>query len=286
MGIVERSVETRAGKLHVSDSQGSGFPLVMLHGSGASGKVFERQFQGPLAEAARLIAIDLPGHGRSENAGEPSSAYTLPALAAAIGDAVRQLDLDSPAILGWSLGGHVAIEMLAGGQPLGGLLLTGASPVPRGLLGMLRGFHPSFDLLLASKPVFSPRDVGRFLKLCYGEDATPEFREAIERADGRLRAVFSQSMMRGEGADQRQAVLGADVPVHLVNGADDPFIRLSYIAGFENDRDPRTAVETIADAGHAAFWQQAAAFDAFVLRFMDAAASHARHAASPRKVSA
>ena len=55
-----------------------------------------------------------------------------------------------------------------------GLMLTGAPPVSRGPIGMLRGFHASWDMLLASKEVFSARDVERYAQLCYGDNATPE----------------------------------------------------------------------------------------------------------------
>ncbi|KQV81332.1 alpha/beta hydrolase [Rhizobium sp. Root1220] len=271
---MEQTLETTVGTIRLSDTGGSGTPLVLLHGSGSSRRVFARQLDSVLAQRARMIALDLPGHGDSDNAPDPLSAYTLPGLASCVEDVLRQLAIDKAALFGWSLGGHVAIEMLARGRAVSGLMLTGTPPVPRGLIGMLRGFLPSFDLFLASKPVFSPRDVDRFVKLCFGASAVSEFHRAVERTDGRLRTVFSQSMLRGEGSDQRQVVANALVPIHFVNGADDPFVRLSYIAGFQKNDDPRTTVETISGAGHAPFWEQPQTFNTAIGRFLDAVEGH------------
>ena len=52
-------------------SRGTGRPMLMLHGSGASSAVFARQFDSELAETFRLVALDLPGPGASSNARDP-----------------------------------------------------------------------------------------------------------------------------------------------------------------------------------------------------------------------
>ena len=59
----------RAGDIDISVRQGSGkgMPLLMLHGSGASKQVFDRQFDSVLGEIYQITAIDLPGHGQSGN---------------------------------------------------------------------------------------------------------------------------------------------------------------------------------------------------------------------------
>lgn len=266
---METRVETRHGRIRVSDTGGQGLPLLFLHGSASSRKVFERQCQPRLLEKARILALDLPGHGESDDASDPDAAYTLSGLVDTVEQVLAKLGIARLAVFGWSLGGHLAIEMLARRRSVDGILVAGAPPVPPGLIGMLRGFHPSFDLMLASKPNWSPRDAERFANNCFGpEGATPAVREAIQRADGRLRAVFSHSLLRGEGHNQRRAVLEADVPVFLVNGAEDPYIRQSYIAGFE-DTSRDCHVEFMEGAGHAFFRDRPEAFSVILERFID-----------------
>ena len=271
---MDRLISTDHGRISLSDSGGTGMPLVLLHGSGSSARIFDRQMASPLAKATRMIALDLPGHGRSNDASDPRVAYTLTGLATTVETVLQKLDVRRFALFGWSLGGHVAIEMLARNRGVRGLLLTGTPPVRPGLIGSLRGFHASFDLLLASKQNWSQRDVERFEHLCFGESATPDIRNDLMRADGRLRAAVSHSMMRADGNDQRQTVLSADIPVFFVNGAEDPFIRQSYIAGFE---DPTRGHQNhvIESAGHAPFWDRPEEFNLHLGAFLDAVRENA-----------
>jgi pimeloyl-ACP methyl ester carboxylesterase len=268
MKAVEKRIQTRHGRIRVSDTEGSGTPILFLHGWGTCRKVFERQCRPGLIEKTRIIALDLPGHGESDDAADPDSAYTMTGLVDAIDDVLAELDIDRFAVFGWSLGGHLAMEMLARNGSVSGVLAAGAPPVSPGLIGMLRGFHPSFDLLLAAKARWSGRDAARFERLCFGHSGTPELRGAISRADGSLRAIFLQSLMRGEGHDQRRTVQNAAVPVYLVNGADDPFIRLNYMEGFRSEgRDHY--VDVIEGAGHAVFRERPEPFNAILDRFID-----------------
>lgn len=94
---------------------GDGMPLVLLHGLTVS---FQRNFRAtgwvePLTAAGfQVIGIDLRGHGAS---GKPhaQAAYGLPNFG---GDVLRLLDflkLNRPNLMGYSLGGHVALYLAA-----------------------------------------------------------------------------------------------------------------------------------------------------------------------------
>jgi pimeloyl-ACP methyl ester carboxylesterase len=97
----------------VFERRGAGAPLVLLHGIGhhwaAWSPVLDR-----LAEAHDVIAVDLPGFGRS-----PVPATGLPAdmpgLVAAIVELFAALGLDRPHVAGNSLGGAIALELAAAG---------------------------------------------------------------------------------------------------------------------------------------------------------------------------
>lgn len=263
-----RTIRTEAGNVRLLDSGGSGLPLVMVHGAGASKEVFIRQLESPLGERHRIIAMDLPGHGDSDDARDPAANYSLRGLARTIGEVVAELGIARAAFYGWSLGGHIAIELLATNPAVAGLMLTGAPPVGPGPLAMLRGFHTHWDLLLASKEHFSARDAVRFHHLCFGDGGSPTFLKAIERADGRARPIVFRSMMRGECADQKRAVEQARVNVAMVNGAQDPIVRLGYLSALNYRMlwDDRCYV--IAGAGHAPFWTAAGAFNELLGRFL------------------
>jgi len=279
----ERNINTRHGRIRVSDTEGSGLPLLFLHGSSTSRKVFERQCRPRLLEKTRILALDLPGDGESDDATDPDVAYTLPGLVDTIEEVLEKLGIGSLAVFGWSLGGNLAIEMLARARMVEGILIAGTPPVAPGLIGLLRGFHASFDLMLASKPQWSERDIERFETNCLGHSATPELRNGLARADGQLRSVFSHSLMRGDGHNQRRAVLDADVPVFIVNGTDDPFIRHSYLAAFENSGHQRPVIQ-IEGAGHALFREKPEPFNVVLEQFVDTVRDN-RRKLSPRMAS-
>ncbi|NGO55852.1 alpha/beta fold hydrolase [Allomesorhizobium camelthorni] len=268
MPVADKTIHTRHAEIRLSETSGRSLPIVMLHGSGSARQVFAKQLSGPLAEIHRMIAIDLPGHGESGDALDPSSAYTISGLAAAVGDVLDELGIGRAIVYGWSLGGHVAIELMGSHPAVAGLMLTGTPPVARGPLGSLRGFHTHWDLLLASKRNYSERDVERFAKLCFGDSGDPAFLDMIRRADGRVRTNVFRSMMLGAGADQKRAVENADVPVAMVNGADDPFVRLGYIAGLSYRTLWDGRCHIIAGAGHAPFSTAAEIFNPLLFRFV------------------
>jgi pimeloyl-ACP methyl ester carboxylesterase len=84
---------------------GSGRPLILLHGGLGSGEMF-----GPilptLAEHHQVIAVDLQGHGRTADVERP---IDISLMADDIVALVDLLGLDKPDVVGYSLGGGVAL---------------------------------------------------------------------------------------------------------------------------------------------------------------------------------
>jgi pimeloyl-ACP methyl ester carboxylesterase len=95
--------------LHAYDFQGTGrLPtIVLLHGLGSAATSFGRLLTRMRPHARRLVALDLPGHGFSQ---DPSQCLTPQALFAAVSEALDVL-VDEPMILvGGSLGGALALR--------------------------------------------------------------------------------------------------------------------------------------------------------------------------------
>jgi pimeloyl-ACP methyl ester carboxylesterase len=89
------------------ETHGSGRPLVLLHGGLGSGEMF-----GPviplLAERHLVIAPDLQGHGRTADIDRPIDVRLMADDIAAL---IDHLGLDQPDVVGYSLGGGVALHL-------------------------------------------------------------------------------------------------------------------------------------------------------------------------------
>ena len=88
------------------EEHGSGDPLVLLHGGIGSGADFAPVLPA-LAEGRRTIAVDLQGHGRTADVDRPLRPATM---AADVAGLIEHLGLGRADVLGYSLGGVVALQ--------------------------------------------------------------------------------------------------------------------------------------------------------------------------------
>jgi pimeloyl-[acyl-carrier protein] methyl ester esterase len=103
--------------------------LVLLHGWGMNLRVWDELAQA-LARRFRLIAIDLPGHGRSDWDG---TAFSPAAQTFRVHETLAPLTTRYH-LLGWSLGGQFALD-LAAAMPAGIERLVLVATTPRFLAG-------------------------------------------------------------------------------------------------------------------------------------------------------
>ena len=106
---------------------GAGRPLVLLHGGLGAIEMFGPNLPA-LANGRRVIAVDLQGHGRTADIDRPLS---LEAMADDIAALIRSLELDRPDILGYSLGGGVALQTAVRHPEVVGRLVIVSTPFRR-----------------------------------------------------------------------------------------------------------------------------------------------------------
>ncbi len=84
-----------------SNTQGIGVDLVLLHGWGFNSELFNSLIDD-YKNQYRITLIDLPGHGRSANVDGGLNKWC---------DEIIKILPDNPILLGWSLGGLLAINI-------------------------------------------------------------------------------------------------------------------------------------------------------------------------------
>ena len=263
-------IETPNGAVAAHDSAGRGPALVLIHGNSSSSRAFSRQFNGPLGGRFRLVAVDLPGHGESDDAKDPG-AYSLPGHAYAVRAAVDALGLDEAWFAGWSLGGHVTLEMAPDLPRARGFVIFGTPPITSGEArqeaflphpAMKFTFQEGLDRIEASAYVaafFSPGF----------SDIPPFFLEDALRTDGRARSNLGASGRAGLYRDEGAVVRDLNVPLAVLHGEREQLVNGPYFSSLAMPTLWRGAVQTIPGAGHAPQWETPEAFDALIEAFVE-----------------
>jgi pimeloyl-ACP methyl ester carboxylesterase len=270
-------VSTSHADIAIRQSSGRKMPTLFIHGNSTSKEVFENQFASRIGQEYHLIAIDLPGHGASSNAFDPERTYSMPGYADTAVEVLEQLGIDQVAVVGWSLGGHVGMEMMALYPDLVGLMITGASPVGTSPEAIKLGFRDHPHLLLAGKQDFTDEDVENFAFTASGGSSDPEFRAAVRRADGDARGLMFASLFAGKASDQRQLAETSPIPLAVVNGADEPFVDTDYLDSLSYANLWRGKCHLIPRAGHAPFIEAPELFNHLLSRFLKNMEAVARH---------
>jgi pimeloyl-ACP methyl ester carboxylesterase len=236
------------------DVTGAGEPLVLLHGLGASRRLWHRVAPRLAASGHRVLAPDLPGFGDSAPAGP---GFEFDAVTDALAEALRRRVERPFDLLGSSLGGAVALRFATRHPELVRRLVlaapAGFSPLPWPIAPVAGALaEPALAVRrIAGLPLSVSPTARR--ALLWGAVAEPH---RLSGSDARLILSSSGRATRLGPAlaavlrsDLRPALARLDVPLGLIWGERD---RVVPIASLETIRDLRPGVvaETIADAAH------------------------------------
>lgn len=237
------------------DGPADGPPIVFIHGTRLSRTMWRAQMDD-LRDTYRVVALDLPGHGRLAD-----RAFTLEAASDEVSLAIEEAAGGHAVVVGLSLGAYVAMDLAARRPELvRGLVLSGATTEPIGPLAtpylalawvMERFDGPALDALNAwffrsrfPPNIAEPIVAGGFWSV---------------GGAGALRAIVGQRF-----APRLAAYPG---PSLIVNGEWDLLFRLAAGAFARSARDPRRV--RLGGATHLANLDRPAAFSFAVRRFVE-----------------
>ncbi|MDY0021888.1 pimeloyl-ACP methyl ester esterase BioH [Arenimonas caeni] len=233
------------------DVRGQGPALVLLHGWAMHSGLFA-PLVAALQDEFELHLVDLPGHGRSREAGVPL------ALDAAV-DAVAARVPERALWLGWSLGGLVALHAAAAMPArVRGLVMLAANPRFVRSEDWPAGMDPSVFRGFASELGRDYRaTIDRFLMLeAQGSDHVREeirlLRDEVFAHGEAAADVLRDGLALLEGTDLRDALPALAMPSLWLAGRRDRLVSPEAMQAAAA-LSPRARFHEVARAGHAPF---------------------------------
>ncbi|EJN59014.1 alpha/beta fold hydrolase [Halogranum rubrum] len=253
--VTHHGRETAYRRWFRGDPDDAGPTVLFVHGSGGSHGVWKSQAR--LASEFPVVAVDLSGHGESDDVNADPGGE---ALAAYVDDVVAVArETDATILVGNSLGGAVVMTLaLERDLALDGLVLTGTgarlSVLEDLLVWLEEDFERAIEFLHEPDHLFHDPDE-RDLELS---------KETMEAVGG---AVTSRDFQTCHRFDVRGEVGDIDVPTLAVVGEYDQLTPKHYHE-YLADTMPACTVTVVDDAAHLAMLEQPEAFNDAVEEFL------------------
>jgi len=217
-------------------------PIVLIHGAGGHHLYWPPQVRR--LQDQRVLALDLPGHGKSSGTGH----QTIGAYARDVAEFIQAVGLSTAVLVGHSMGGAIALAM-AEAEPkrvLGlGLIATGARlrVAPELLQAAADPVSFSEAVALAGELSFAPRSSPRLKTL-----AAARMRETRP-------SVLYGDFLACDAFDMSARLADIAAPTIILCGAEDRMTPPMYSA-FLKARIRGAGLDILPDAGHMLMLEQ------------------------------
>lgn len=244
-------LETKNGSAISYVMEGSGVPLVFLHGWLMSGRVWA--YQRRLAERFTVIVADWRGHGDSTGID-----FSYAAASSDLQDLLDHLDIKGAVLVGWSMGAQIALYSWSSlCSRIAGMVLVGGTP--RFCLG--EGYEHGLPPAQARSMALRLR---RNFVLTAGEFYRDMF-SVDEMAQGDINAMAKTIVGKLPGlqvalsaldelvrTDLRGSLPSVSIPVLLIHGDSDT-VCPAGASRYMHDLLPDSRLEIFTGCGHAPF---------------------------------
>jgi non-heme chloroperoxidase len=271
------TVQGAAGvKLHVREyGKSSGVPILLIHGWSQSHLCWKKQFESALKDEARIVALDLRGHGMSDAPTETDQYTDGDKWADDIAAVIDRLELERPILVGWSYGGYIISDYVRknGQDRIAGINFVDAAVVigPKAF-GSLVG--PGF---LENAPGACQDDlptniaaIRRFLRACIVKPISQDDFEEILAFNMVVKPNVRRALLQRE-LDFAALLEGITVPVLVTHGRSDT-LALPAMAEYVLRHCKTAEVSWYEGVGHAPFLEEPLRFNTELKRF--AASAH------------
>jgi len=228
--------------------------LVFIHGAGGHGYFWQAQIE-VLSDRSNIVALDLPGHGRSDGSGKES----ITEYAQAVNEFLGDLEAPNPVPCGFSLGGAIAQQLLMDfPQHFSAGILIGTGVQMR--VGPI-----IFEAIENDFPEF----VDMLAKLAASRKTNPEkllfFKEELSKSNPH---VVSGDFRACDRFDAGARLASIEIPVLVVTSEDDILTPAKFGDVLE-EKIQNTHRVHIIDAGHLMAIEKPEEINLAIIKFMD-----------------
>ena len=261
-------------RLHYED-HGSGSAVILIHGYPLSGASWELQTAALLNAGHRVIAYDRRGFGKSS---QPAEGYNYDTFAEDLSKLIKHLQLDSFALIGFSMGGGEVARYIGkyGSKGVSKAVIIGGVPPfllktadnPQGVDGAV--FEGIRNAVAADRYAFFTE----FFKNFYNTDALLGKRvsEAAVKASWNLAAsasaIASVACVPTWHEDFRADVNRIEVPTLVIHGEADRIVPIDAAGRRTASMVKDARLVAIKDGPHAVNWTHAAEVNAELVDFL------------------
>ena len=255
---MEKEIEIEGLKLFYEESGNpAGKPVVILHGWGCNHTTV-KSISACLEDGMRVISLDLPGHGKSE---EPGEVWGSDDFATAVLKFIEKMNLETPSLIGHSFGGRTSIAL--------------ASKLPKEKLGKIvlvdsAGITPKRSLKYYYK-VYSYKTIKKIALTLLGEEKGKQYIEKLLKKKGSADYQAASPIMRSimskcVNEDLRKRFPDIKVPTLLIWGENDTATPLSD-AKLMQKGIPDAGLVSFPNCGHYSFLDNPFGFKAVIREF-------------------
>lgn len=271
-----RFVTVQGVRLAVYESEGRGPDVLLVHGNTSSAQSYERVFESRLAREYHLVALDLPGYGRSENA----STYSVDLFTTAIASVAQATGADDGVLVGWSLGGDLALQARHKLPELKGIFIFGTAPVgldpslPSPFLTASESYAGdavNYGLIANLTNEQIDAYVTAFFRPSYDDIPAFFFRDGYRTDPGTRAAVYTAATFQDpDFLDEVTLTRSLDIPLAVVLADTDAFVNPEQLFALAPSLPTlwRDDIQFVRHSGHATQWEHVGHFaqllDAFV----------------------
>ncbi len=267
--------KNRKGEQLWYEDEGTGCPVVLLHGWCMSSVVWKYQYDAATSlfhDSLRLLAPDLRGHGRSR---EISGGLSFESCANDLVDLFNCLDLSNAVMICWSMGAQIALQSYAElSGKLAGMVLVSATPCFTSSSDFPHGIAESEASGMRLKVQRSVRRAidGFFSRMFAATELEnhhllSEITQLLESVSPPDTTIVLDALDALVHTDMRKLLNTVTIPTLIVNGSEDR-ICLPKASSYIKTHIPGAEQVVFPNCGHAPFLTYSHQFNTELLRFI------------------